>query len=218
MPMMRAGMRRRIGKARNMRNGRGIFEKSSSFLSSGWTTLLWAATWNFWVMRVGNSRRFWTCRSALDSNVAFCATQYRSKNVCGGDGVLNGEIDADAADRRHGVRAIADAQQAGTRPFAQAIDANAERLMSFQSASSATRSLRYGATSAMSARNAGRPRRCTSSIGAFEDDPRALPVVAAIDGDQHFSGLQIAERIDGIIGAARHAHPQHVDRRARSST
>jgi len=39
------------------------------------------------------------------------------ENVGRRHGVLNREIDADAADRRHGVRGIADAQQTEPKPF-----------------------------------------------------------------------------------------------------
>lgn len=49
----------------------------------------------------------------------------RGENGCedvgGGDGILNGEVDADSPDGRHGVRGIADAKKAGARPMAQAI-------------------------------------------------------------------------------------------------
>jgi hypothetical protein len=45
-----------------------------------------------------------------------------------GDRVLNREIDADAADRRHGVRRIADAEQARPVPLAQPIDRDRQQL------------------------------------------------------------------------------------------
>jgi hypothetical protein len=56
-----------------------------------------------------------------------CA-QLLPEDVGRGDGVLNGEVDADAADRRHGVRRIADAQKPRPRPALEAIDANREEL------------------------------------------------------------------------------------------
>ncbi|GGN73526.1 hypothetical protein GCM10011610_16090 [Nocardia rhizosphaerihabitans] len=42
--------------------------------------------------------------------------QRPGQNARGRDGILHGEIDADAADRRHRVRGIADARQAGHVP------------------------------------------------------------------------------------------------------
>ena len=44
------------------------------------------------------------------------------QNVGGGDCVLNGDIDANAANGRHGVSGIADAEKSRPRPVAQAID------------------------------------------------------------------------------------------------
>jgi hypothetical protein len=67
-----------------------------------------------------HGRKFTT---ALDSgqhgfgHAAF--TQRVGKQIRGGDRVLNGEIDADAADRRHSVRGIADAQESRPVPLAQ---------------------------------------------------------------------------------------------------
>ena len=46
----------------------------------------------------------------------------------GGDGVLNGEVDADAADGRHGVGGVADAEQAGAVPAGEAVDLDGEKL------------------------------------------------------------------------------------------
>ena len=45
------------------------------------------------------------------------------QDVGGGDRVLDGEVDADAADRRHRVRRVADAEQAGLAPALQPVDA-----------------------------------------------------------------------------------------------
>ena len=51
-----------------------------------------------------------------------------AQDIRRGDGVLYRQIDADAADRRHGVSRIADAQQAGPMPNPQAIDRNGQQL------------------------------------------------------------------------------------------
>ena len=45
-------------------------------------------------------------------------------NIRGRDGILNRQIDADATDRRHRVRRIADAKQTRAPPFPQSIDAH----------------------------------------------------------------------------------------------
>src|SRR5260370_34654996 len=54
--------------------------------------------------------------------------QRRRENICGGDRVLNREIDADAAHRRHRVRRIANAQQARAMPLLQAVDLYREQF------------------------------------------------------------------------------------------
>jgi hypothetical protein len=48
--------------------------------------------------------------------------EYRSEDARSSHSILNREIDADAADRGHGMRGVADAQQAGKTPAAQAVD------------------------------------------------------------------------------------------------
>ena len=50
------------------------------------------------------------------------------EDVGGGDGVLQGDVDADAADGRHGVRGVADAEQAGEPPAFEVVDLDGEEL------------------------------------------------------------------------------------------
>jgi hypothetical protein len=50
------------------------------------------------------------------------------QNVRGSDGILNGKVDSNSTDRGHGVRRIADAEQAGTIPPTQSIDGDGEEL------------------------------------------------------------------------------------------
>ena len=45
--------------------------------------------------------------------------EWISEEVGGGDGVLDREVDADAADGRHGVGGVADAEEAGAVPAAR---------------------------------------------------------------------------------------------------
>ena len=52
----------------------------------------------------------------------------RRQDVGRGDGILNCEVDADAADRGHGVGGIADAQQAGPVPAPQPVDRDGQQL------------------------------------------------------------------------------------------
>ncbi len=45
--------------------------------------------------------------------------EYRSEDARSSHSILNGEIDPDAADRGHGMRGVADAEQARKAPAAQ---------------------------------------------------------------------------------------------------
>jgi hypothetical protein len=48
--------------------------------------------------------------------------------IRGGNRILNREIDSDSTDWRHGMRGIADAQEPGARPLAQAIHGDGKQL------------------------------------------------------------------------------------------
>ena len=50
------------------------------------------------------------------------------EDVGGGDCVLKGDVDADAADRGHGVGRVADAEQAGGAPVLKAVYLDGEEL------------------------------------------------------------------------------------------
>ena len=66
--------------------------------------------------------------------------QRRGQAVRGRDRVLDREIDADAADRRHRVRRVADAQQPRPVPLRQAVDLDGQQLDVVPVCSSCTRS------------------------------------------------------------------------------
>ena len=78
------------------------------------------------VARVGQRRRRRTASrsSAVDGAVA----QLGREQVGRRDRVLDREVDADAADRRHRVRRVADAEQPGLRPLREPVDADGEQL------------------------------------------------------------------------------------------
>ena len=56
------------------------------------------------------------------------AAQARGQNVGGRDRILDGKVHTDAADRRHCMIGIADAEQAGPGPFLDTIDRHGEKL------------------------------------------------------------------------------------------
>ena len=79
-----------------------------------------------WVARVGQETARLHGLEVRIGQPAFA--QRRRQDVRGRDRILDREIDADAADRRHGVRGIADAEHAGPPPGLQAVDADGQQL------------------------------------------------------------------------------------------
>ena len=56
------------------------------------------------------------------------ATKRLGEDIGRGDSILDGEVDADTADRRHGVGGVADAEEAGAVPGPQSIDPHGQEL------------------------------------------------------------------------------------------
>ena len=52
----------------------------------------------------------------------------KKEDVGGGDGVLDSDVHPHAADRRHGMGGVPDAEQSGLPPFLQAFDADGQEL------------------------------------------------------------------------------------------
>ena len=52
----------------------------------------------------------------------------RREGACSGYGILNGEVDADTANGRHGVGRVADAEQAGAVPAGESVDLDGEKF------------------------------------------------------------------------------------------
>jgi hypothetical protein len=132
-----------------------------------------------------------------------------------GDGVLHGQVDADAADRRHRVRRVADAQQARPGPVAQPVHLHRQQLdlrVPVRQLAHALAQPRRQAQQGLVKRPdaAGAP----GVARALGNQQRALPVVAARDHHQHAAGVDLAEEVRRIARQARDAQPQHVHRRA----
>ena len=105
MPMTRAGSRRKSGNqsaSRIMNGGVG-----SAPETTGETIRFCTNTCNRWVRIVGGSRR--RCTASRSSAETDAGAQFRDQDVGGGDGVLDREVHADAADRRHRMRRVPDA-------------------------------------------------------------------------------------------------------------
>ena len=108
--------------------------------------------------------------------------QRTGEDIRGGHGILDGKVDADPADRRHGVRGIADGKQPGAPPAVQPVERDGQQFdlipvgqrrhdrLASSGAARATSSRK-----AWAARHRGsrRPRPC--------DHVGTLPIVAAVD-------------------------------------
>ena len=125
IPISRAGMRASGGTRLNSRTGQGAVIGASDFENRVDDPLLdrdlhrlrqarrqGAAALHGGEMRIGQR----------------AVAQRHGEDVGGGDGVLDREVDADPADRRHRVRAVADAQQARPPPALQPIDRDGQQL------------------------------------------------------------------------------------------
>ena len=108
MPISRAGKRRRNGKRLNSVTTKGGRGRSVMAQHVADDALLHEE-----LHRLHHLGRPFAPRLHLGKQLAGHAplAQRLPENIGGGDRVLNGEIDADAADRRHGVGRIADAEQ-----------------------------------------------------------------------------------------------------------
>src|SRR5260221_6863596 len=142
------------------------------------------------------------------------AAQARHQDVGGGDRILDGEVDADAADRRHGVRRVADAQEARPVPAAQAVDSDGEQLDVAPVAQLLEpRAVERGEPGDLLAQG-GEAALADLLEAALADDEGALPVIAAVEHHQDAAGVDAAQRLRRGVRVLGNTHPQHVDRRA----
>jgi hypothetical protein len=128
-----------------------------------------------------------------------------------GDRVLEGYVDADAADGRHGVGGIADAEEAGGPPFFKMVDLDGEEL-------DLVPGIEMGGTSAeeggelLDAGAEGFEAALLDDVEVvFGDDVAGLKVVAAVDEDERAAVVDVAESVLGVGGLAGNLEPEDVD-------
>ena len=140
--------------------------------------------------------------------------QLRGKEIGGGDGVLDREIHADPADRRHGVGGVADAQQSRPAPLLEAIDLDGEqahvapileRIDAIGEEWRQTRDRVSKGVDALLAQFLG---------AAFRNDAAALPIGAAVDHRQHAPRREAAEAFVRVALLSRQLEPKNIHRRA----
>ena len=164
------------------------------------------------VARAGNMRRAWTAARSVSRSRP--SRSGAARMFAGGHRVLDGDVDADSADRRHGVRGVADAQHAGLPPLLQPVDADGQQL-----------EIVDGRELVQPVGDLGRQAGdrgpdlldalATHPLGrALGDDEGALPVVAAVEHHQDAAGIEAAQHLVRVARLVADAEPQHVHRRA----
>ena len=136
------------------------------------------------------------------------------EHVCSRHRVLHGEVHADATDGRHGVRGVADAEEARLPPALQAVDLDCQQLNVVETGNRS--SARGFEGQELADRRAERLEATPAHglVAAFGDDEGALPVVAPVQHDEEMSRLEARLSLVSIVGGPGQAEPQHVHRRA----
>jgi hypothetical protein len=134
------------------------------------------------------------------------------EDVGGGDGILDGEVDADASDGGHGVGGVADAEEAGGEPAFEMVDLDGKELDLIPGGDlvdAVGEERRERDEGGAEGGETGGPDGALE--GAFADDEAGLEVVGAVDEDEHLAEVEEAEAAFGIVGLARKAEPEDVD-------
>ena len=112
------------------------------------------------------------------------------KNIGCRHGILNGEIDTDTADRRHGVGGVADAQKTRPKPVEQSVHADRQKLYIVPAAQLLHAVARVGRE--LHDRRAKSFERLPAHLVELSlgNDVAALPIVAAIERDENPAGYR----------------------------
>ena len=194
-PTTRAGMRCRIGYCCMSRRANGGFGCSRKLQRRADDVVLRRDLY-----RLRDARR--EAAAALHRleirDVERLRQQRLGEDVRRGDGVLHGEVDADAADRRHGVRRVADAEKPGLYHWRSRSTRTVSSLTSSQDAIAFMRSRANGEAAATASRKASRPPRLELLERALRNDVGALPVVAAVEQREDGAGAEAAHGLAGV--------------------
>lgn len=136
--------------------------------------------------------------------------KYGSEDARGRHGILNGEINADAANGRHGMGGVADAEQTREMPAAQAIDLDGKErhLIPRLDLVGAGFAVRAGCSEKRNERCEIVPEGFQAGgldmrgEAVFADDVAALEVIVSIDHDDHAAIVQVSESGFRIVGTA----------------
>ena len=142
------------------------------------------------------------------------AEQGFGEMVCSGDGVLQGDVDADAADGGHGVGCVADAEQAGGAPLLKVVDLDSEELNFVPGVDLGGAACEEGDDALEALLEGGDAFLLNLREGAFGNEIADLKIIIAIDEDDETAEVEVAERVLWIGGLACDAEPKDVYRNA----
>ena len=128
--------------------------------------------------------------------------------------VLDREVDADAADGRHGMSCVADAEQPRPVPSPETVHANGQQLEIIEALDFSRAPLEERRQLFEIVLECGDAPLADVGEGALGDDIAALPVVAAVDHDEDMAEPEAANRLIRIARGARKPEPEHVHGRA----
>src|SRR6185437_9636121 len=128
--------------------------------------------------------------------------------------ILDGDIDPDSSYRRHGVGRIADEEQPGPPPLPQEIDHHGQKLHVIEAVQLADAISQERRKSAHAV-----PKRLDAFVlytleATLRNDVGTLPVLAAVQHDQHRASVDMPENLSGIALLASEPKPKHVHRSA----
>ncbi len=132
------------------------------------------------------------------------------EDVGGGDCVLKGDVDADAADRGHGMGCVADAEQAGGAPVLKTVYLNCEELHFVPGVDLGGAAREEGDDALDALLEGGDAILLDLGKGAFGDEVADLEVVVAIDEDDETAVVEVAECVFRVGGLACNAEPENV--------
>ena len=132
------------------------------------------------------------------------------QQVRGGNSVLDRQVDADAADRRHGVGGIANAQQAGPAPLLQAIDLDCQQVDVLPAPQIAQRLFEGRYKTGDAAAKFLEAGLLDFFKGPLCDHISTLPIVTAIDLDEDLTGAEAPQGLPASVGATIELEPQHI--------
>jgi len=134
-----------------------------------------------------------------------------SQDIGRGDSVLQGDVDADAADGGHGMGGIADAKQAGKRPALEVIDLHGEQLDVIPGIDLGCATGEEGGELLDTGAKGLQAAPLNLRVVILGDDEARLKVIMTVDQNEGAAEVHVTESVLGIGGLAREAKPQYVD-------